>query len=128
VQDASGTAQTSVSNPPTTPAIPYEAEWIYYYCEELHPVKFIVDVDNLSAIVGISRFFQGYDVILMFFVKNQVNLSLPSFDEFHIPFDIVIVEKNDDDDLSALTEALNSDSFILSCDKYRTYLNSGLVT
>jgi hypothetical protein len=37
------------------------------------------------------------------------------------------LESDDDDDLSALTEALNSDSFIATCDKYRIHLESGLV-
>lgn len=91
------------------------------------PIRIVVDVDNIASIQGILDFFRDYAVYLTFFVKNQLRLRLPSFDEYANQFELALVESDDDDDLSALTEALNSDSFILTCDKYRIYLESGLV-
>ena len=91
------------------------------------PVKFVVDVDNIGAVESICSFFSGFDVHVTFFVKNQLGLRIPAEKSNEIPFDIVLVDNSDDDDFAALTLALNLDAFIISCDKYRTYLESGLV-
>lgn len=84
-------------------------------------------MDNLGAVESILSFFEGCDVHLSFFVKNQVNLKVPEYPEFKIPFEITLVEGDVDDDFAALTEARNLDCFIISNDKFRPYVRSGLV-
>jgi len=93
------------------------------------PIRFVVDVDNIGAVENICQFFKGYDVHVTFFVKNQTGLGIPNdqHEESRISFDIVHINKDSDDDLAALTEALNTDCFIISCDKFRTYTKSGLI-
>jgi hypothetical protein len=91
------------------------------------PVRFVVDVDNLGAVKNILSLFKEYDVHLNFFVKNQLNAELPEFTEFGVPFDITLVEDGADNDMAAITEAMNMDCFIMSNDKFQTYVRSGLV-
>jgi hypothetical protein len=92
------------------------------------PVKFVVDVDNIGTIENILDFFKGRSVHVIFYVKNQTQLQIPpAFDKFQIPHEIALIESCDDDDMAALTEALNLDCFIITCDKYDSYLKSGLV-
>jgi hypothetical protein len=89
-------------------------------------VRFVIDVDNLGNIEDLCSFFEGFDVYLSFYVKNQTNLKLPK--DSSVPHRILYVSHEDDDDFAALTEALNEDCFILSNDNYKTYTESGLVT
>jgi hypothetical protein len=90
-------------------------------------VRFVIDVDNEGSIDGLCSFSEGFDVYLSFYVKNQTNLTLPN-DSTVVPHRILYESHEDDDDFAALTEALNEDYFIISNDKYRTYIQSGLVT
>ena len=89
------------------------------------PVKFVVDVDNVGAIENILKFFQDRDVHVTFYVKNQLHLQLPP--SCIIPYEIALVESSDDDDMAALMEAINLDCFIVTCDKFDSYLKSGLI-
>jgi len=89
-------------------------------------VRFVIDVDNVGTIDGFLEFFEEYDVHLSFYVKNQLSHSYSTGST--VPFEISIVEVDDDDDLAALVEAKNYDCFIIACDRYRTYTNSGLVS
>jgi hypothetical protein len=91
------------------------------------PVKFVVDVDNVGTIENVLEFFKDRDVYVIFYVKNQLNLTIPSFERFRVPYEVSLVESCDDDDMAALTEALNQNCFIVTCDKYESYLKSGLV-
>jgi hypothetical protein len=90
-------------------------------------VKFVVDVDNIGSIEGIIEYFRGYDVVLHFFVKNNVELKVPEYEDSMPSFSISLVgSSDDDDDAAALIDAINRDCFIISRDKYQTYIRAGL--
>jgi hypothetical protein len=46
--------------------------------------------------------------------------------EYSTLYCISLVGESDDDDAAALIEAINRDSFIISCDMYQTYIDAGL--
>jgi hypothetical protein len=98
--------------------------------EKENPVKFVVDVDNIGSIVSILEFFDGYDVKILFFVKNSLHLEVPNFNstQFDVDYEIVIVQNSDDDDFAILTEAVNENAFVISLDMYKTYNKSKIVS
>ncbi len=85
----------------------------------------MVDVDNVCAIENILNFFQVRNVHVTFYVKNQIHLQIPS--SCKVLYEIALAKGSDDDDMSALTEALNLDCFIVTCNKFESYLKSGLI-